>query len=68
MGQSASTSMHGAAGRIVNGVERWSNQTDSGQNRLSPSADRWLDRSITYPGIAAAFGQWANISQMEFQL
>lgn len=40
-------------------VERWSNQTDSGQNRLSPNDDRWLERSITYPGIAAAFGeQW----------
>lgn len=35
-------------------VERWSNQTDSGQNRLGPSADRWLERSITYPGIAQA--------------
>lgn len=51
-------------GRIVihNGkqVERWSNQTDSGQNRLSPSADRWLDRSKTYPGIARAFTQWGS--------
>lgn len=35
-------------------VERWSNQTDSGQNRLPPSEDRWLLRSITYPGIAQA--------------
>lgn len=51
------------AGRIVehNGkrVERWANQTDSGQNNLSPGADRWLERSATYPGIAAAMGaQW----------
>ena len=51
-------------GRIVthNGkqVERWANQTDSGQNRVTPSADRWLDRSTTYPGIARAFAQWAE--------
>jgi hypothetical protein len=47
------------AGRIVNGRERWANQTDSGQNRLSPGANRWLERSATYPGIAAAMGdQW----------
>jgi hypothetical protein len=40
-------------------VERWSNQTDSGQNRLAPSADRWALRSLTYPGIAAAMAdQW----------
>lgn len=46
-------------GRIVNGKERWANQTDSGQNRLSPSDDRWLERSATYPGIAEAMGtQW----------
>lgn len=45
-------------GRMVmhNGklVERWSNQTDSGQNRLSPGDDRWKDRSRTFPGIADA--------------
>lgn len=45
--------------RIINGRARWANQTDSGQNRLSPSDDRWLERSKTYPGIANAFGtQW----------
>ena len=33
---------------------RWSNQTDTGQNRLSPSEDRWALRSLTYPGIAKA--------------
>lgn len=39
--------------------KRWANQTDSGQNRLPPSANRWLERSKTYPGIAAAMGaQW----------
>lgn len=36
-------------------VERWSNQTDSGQNRLTPSEDRWQARSATFPGIADAF-------------
>jgi hypothetical protein len=33
---------------------RWGNQTDAGQNRLSPSDDRWKDRSRTWPGIADA--------------
>lgn len=46
------------APRFIDGLPRWSNQTDSGQNRLSPGADRWLERSETYPGIAAAMGQW----------
>lgn len=42
-------------------VPRWSNQTDSGQNRLAPSADRWKLRSTTYPGIAAAMAdQWGR--------
>lgn len=38
-------------------VERWSNQTDSGQNKLGPSEDRWKKRSETYAGIAAAMAQ-----------
>lgn len=39
--------------------ERWGNQTDSGQNKLPPSQDRWKVRSETYPGISAAFAeQW----------
>ncbi|MFZ2540166.1 MAG: hypothetical protein WAW75_00165 [Gallionella sp.] len=51
------------AGRIVmhNGkqVERWANQTDSGQNRLGPSPDRWKERARTYPGWADAMAaQW----------
>ena len=33
--------------RIVNGKKRWANQTDSGQNKLTPSATRWKDRSRT---------------------
>jgi hypothetical protein len=37
----------------------WGNQTDSGQNKLAPSADRWKIRSATYPGIARAMAeQW----------
>lgn len=47
------------APRIVNGKKRWANQTDSGQNKLGPSADRWALRSLTYPGIASAMAeQW----------
>jgi hypothetical protein len=46
--------------RIVDGKRRWANQTDSGQNRLPPSADRWKIRSETYSGIADAMvSQWA---------
>lgn len=46
------------APRMVSGKPRWSNQTDSGQNRLGPSlADRWIERSKTYPGIARAIGE-----------
>jgi hypothetical protein len=37
-----------------NGKAYWANQTDTGQNRLGPSADRWQDRSDTFPGIANA--------------
>jgi site-specific DNA-cytosine methylase len=36
---------------------RWANQTDSGQNKLAPSADRWKERSKTYQGIANAMAQ-----------
>ncbi len=42
-------------------VERWANQTDSGQNRLPPSKDRWRERSRTYAGIAKAMSlQWST--------
>lgn len=38
---------------------RWSNQTDSGQNKLAPSVTRAADRARTYPGVAAAMAeQW----------
>ena len=47
--------------RIVNGKPRWGNQTDSGQNKLAPSADRWKVRSETYEGIAKAMAdQWGQ--------
>ena len=49
-------------GRLVNGKRRWANQTDSGQNRLGPSEDRWKQRSETYMGIAKAMAeQWGNL-------
>ena len=41
--------------------KRWANQTDSGQNRLSPGASRSQDRSRTYQGIADALAtQWSQ--------
>lgn len=47
--------------RIINGRKRWGNQTDSGQNKLAPSADRWKIRSATFSGIAAAMAaQWGG--------
>ena len=47
--------------RLINGKSRWGNQTDSGQNKLGPSDDRWKERSKTYPGLAAAMAlQWAG--------
>ena len=49
------------APRIVNGKQRWANQTDSGQNKLPPSAMRWKMRSETYAGISAAMAdQWGK--------
>ena len=50
--------------RIVDGKKRWSNQTDSGQNRLPPSENRWKIRSETYTGIAKAMAeQWSQLPQ-----
>lgn len=47
--------------RMVNGKPRWDNQTDSGQNKLPPTADRWRLRSKTYEGIADAMAsQWGG--------
>lgn len=46
--------------RWVDGKPRWSNQTDSGQNRLAPSETRAADRAVTYQGIANAMAdQWS---------
>lgn len=48
--------------RLVDGRPRWANQTDSGQNNLAPSADRWALRSKTYQGIADAMAlQWGKL-------
>lgn len=48
--------------RIVNGKKRWGNQTDSGQNKLSPGPDRAKLRSKTYEGIAKAMAsQWSPL-------
>lgn len=48
--------------RWVGGKPRWANQTDSGQNRLGPSKDRWKIRSKTFHGIAQAFAtQWGSV-------
>ena len=48
--------------RMVDGRPRWANQTNSGQNKLSPSADRWALRSKTFQGIADAMAdQWGSL-------
>ena len=56
------TATDSIAPRLVNGRKRWANQTDSGQNKLPPSADRWKIRSETYKGIADAMAnQWSKL-------
>lgn len=40
---------------------RWANQTDSGQNRLSPGDTRSSLRSETFPGIAAALASQLGV-------
>lgn len=53
------------APRMVGGKPRWANQTDGGQNKLPPSADRAMQRSATYPGIAdACADQWGSLPIM----
>jgi len=50
--------------RIVDGKKRWGNQTDSGQNKLPPTKDRWKLRSATYQGWADAMAdQWGGIGR-----
>jgi hypothetical protein len=40
---------------------KWENQTPSGQNKLTPSPNRWKERSKTYRGIAEAMAiQWTE--------
>lgn len=44
-------------------VVRYTNQTDSGQNKLPPTADRWKLRSTTPQGLADAMAsQWGTES------
>jgi hypothetical protein len=41
------------------GKKRWGNQTDGGQNKLTPSENRATERARTYTGIAEAMAsQW----------
>ena len=48
--------------RMVDGKPRWANQTDSGQNRLAPSKNRWKLRAQTYQGWADAMAnQWGKL-------
>ena len=56
-------------GRVVNGRERWANQTDSGQNKLGAGTpDRWRERSRTYPGIADAWADaWSKLLDASHQ-
>lgn len=55
--------------RIVEGKARWGNQTDTGQNKLPPSTDRWKIRSLTYQGIADAIGsQWSGVANTNMPL
>ncbi len=49
-------------GRMVGGKERWANQTDNGQNKLTPSPDRWKLRAKSYKGISLAMAQqWGSL-------
>lgn len=55
--------------RIVDGKKRWGNQTDSGQNVLPPSDDRWKIRSETFHGIAKAMAdQWGKVTAYQSDL
>jgi hypothetical protein len=56
---------------VINGKTyyRWANQTDSGQNALPPSKDRWKLRAETYQGWADAMArQWGGKQKEELQL
>ena len=48
--------------RLVDGKPRWANQTDSGQNSLTPGPNRARDRSRTFEGLANAMAdQWGEL-------
>ena len=49
--------------RLVNGKKRWSNQTDTGQNRLSPGPNRARLRGKTYQGVAEALARVVEQSE-----
>lgn len=52
-----------AGRRTPDGRRRFANQTDSGQNKLGPSAARATERARTYRGIAEAMAeQWGGIA------
>lgn len=54
------------AGPSGRSLPRWGNQTDSGQNKLGPSADRWSQRSRTYEGIADAMAlSWGDLEALD---
>ena len=54
---------------VIGGGQRWSNQTDGGQNKLPPSEDRWKERSRTYQGIADAMAeQWSKAFDVQQRL
>lgn len=57
------------APRMVNGKPRWANQTNGGQNKLSPHDLRWQVRSQTYAGIAEAMAQqWTTADKPALEL
>ncbi len=46
----------------------YANQTNSGQNKLAPSVDRWKERSRTYQGVADAMAtQWGGVATVARQ-
>ncbi len=46
---------------MEDGMPRWENQCDDGQNKLRAEKNRWKIRSRTYPGIAKAMAQqWSE--------
>lgn len=48
--------------RYVNGLPRWGNQHDSGQNSVPDRKGRWKERSETYSGVAEAMAnQWSRV-------